>query len=809
MNRIVIILISIFGVASYTSAQTLRQYKKAALEAYNQKDYYAALVNYQTVLNVDSSDLVDFYNHAESARHFNAYQLAENSYQHVLDSENQEKYPLTAYWLAGIKKQLGKYDEARQLYQSFVTNVSDVDNLYVQNAQRELAHLTWAQEMINAPDTSLKVEHLGPEINTDYSEVNPFIVDSVLYYSSFRFENPKDNHYPPRPLAKILRSDRGQVGKLLPDSINLEFKHTANIAFNSTKTRVYYTICEYGDGYQIPCQIYYRNKLTEDNWSEAICLPDYINIAGCTSTHPNVAYDEAEGKEILYFVSNRPDGIGELDIWYSEIAENGTFAQPKNLEAINTPYNDITPFYHTNSATLYFSSQGRDNLGGYDIYKVAKDKTIWKNVQHLDAPINSSYNDVYYILNDEHTKAYFSSNRLESYSLEPGCCNDIYTLDIEPIIINLLAETYDKNTREPLWGVEVELLELSEVLEKDSHLSDHEYSFSAQVDKEYAIIAKKIGYEPDTVYVSTMGLTKSEDILSKLYLKPFTIDLIGLTFDAEKGTPLLGTRIQLYDCEGNLIGDVSCTTSNDALFQKLSPNSCYELIGSKPNYKSDTLRFTTAELLTNSITIEKRLNLLPEISEITLINYLPMHLYFDNDRPNPRTMRVKTDKTYEETVKTYIARRETFRNMYSRGSSGEEKIKKQTEIDMFFDEYVIKGADTLKAFTGYLIQYLEQGNTAQLMIRGFASPLAGKRYNNNLTKRRINSIVNYFNEHDRGAMRKFLNSGQLKVSEVSYGEYLAQKGISDDVKDRKNSVFSPAASIERRVEIIEIKINQR
>ena len=77
-------------------------------------------------------------------------------------------------------------------------------------------------------------------------------------------------------------------------------------------------------------------------------------------------------------------------------------------------------------------------------------------------------------------------------------------------------------------------------------------------------------------------------------------------------------------------------------------------------------------------------------------------------------------------------------------------------------------------------------------------------YNKNLSKRRISSVKNYLNQYEGSILLKYIKSGQLKLVELPFGETKSSTHISDDLKDRRNSIFSPSASSERRVEIVQI-----
>ena len=268
-----------------------------------------------------------------------------------------------------------------------------------------------------------------------------------------RYDNKADEHDPPRKISKVLMSVRGSKGRTMKRKFNEVDKNTAHTTFSKDGERIYYTICDYKENSEIRCQLYYREKDKRKRWGKAQKLPEDVNLADYTSTHPNIGTNE-KGEEILYFVSNRPGGKGNLDIWYCSVLKNEKFSAPKNFKEINTPKNDITPFYHEATQTLFFSSEGYQGMGGYDIFKTRKVGEKWTNVEHTGYPLNGSYNDVYFTINQDSTLAYFSSNRLGSMYLDENnksCCNDIYkvtfkqkdSIDLVPPVDDSLTLVYD------------------------------------------------------------------------------------------------------------------------------------------------------------------------------------------------------------------------------------------------------------------------------------------------------------------------------------------------------------------------------
>jgi len=93
----------------------------------------------------------------------------------------------------------------------------------------------------------------------------------------------------------------------------------------------------------------------------------------------------------------------------------------------------------------------------------------------------------------------------------------------------------------------------------------------------------------------------------------------------------------------------------------------------------------------------------------------------------------------------------------------------------------------------------------EIFIKGYTSPRAQSDYNLALGKRRVASARLHFEQWREGVLQPYINSGQLKIAEVSFGETRSATGISDDLTDERGSIYSPAAARERRVEIVSVK----
>ncbi len=790
-------------MVSSLSGQTLKAFITAADNAFVTKDYYSALVYYSNALEFDSENIELQYQAAEASRLFNAYTPAEEKYQYVMDNDFDNEYPLSAFWLAEIKQKKGKYEEAKTLYQLYLSE-SEENKYFFEKAEKEIKACEWSADVVMNPDTSMTIAHLGDGINSPYSEFGALAInDEELLFSSLRYEKQDDIHNPKRTISKILRSEDKTTGEIIDDNINDGEIHIAHNTFSRDKKRMYYTECQYINTSDIRCDLYYRPINEDGTYGTKVKLPEFINADTHTSTQPNIGFNPQTEKEVLYFVSDRQGGAGKLDIWYSEIQDENTFAEPINLESINTYEDDITPFYHIPSEVLYFSSEGYQTMGGFDIFKTSKEDYLYTAPEHLPAHINSSYHDIYYTLDDTSEEAHFSSNREGSYFLESAqeaCCYDIYRIDYEELFLNLDALTFDKRSTTELPGATVKLIDkktgaiIGEIINDQTN----NHPFELERDKDYIIIAEKENYSSDTIEFSTKKIYRSEDFIKKLFLETEMMELDVFTFDKLTNGSLAGSRVRLIDMEtGEIVGEeIYNANSNDFKFN-LIPCKEYKLIASKDGYDTVTQTFVAD---CNGGSMTKKLFLGRGASL-----YLPLTLYFDNDIPDIRSVKTFTEKTYTNTYNPYIVRKEEFKTNYSSPLNGELKNVASQKVDDFFEFDVRGGYGQLNKFLEQLVVELNGGQQITLSIKGYASPRATSKYNKALSKRRIHSLKNELVKYQGGILANYIVKSQLKIEELPFGEDLAPSGISDKIPDRRNSVYSVEASRERRIEITGIK----
>ncbi|MFK7755692.1 MAG: DUF1573 domain-containing protein [Flavobacteriales bacterium] len=189
-----------------------------------------------------------------------------------------------------------------------------------------------------------------------------------------------------------------------------------------------------------------------------------------------------------------------------------------------------------------------------------------------------------------------------------------------------------------------------------------------------------------------------------------------------------------------------------------------------------------------------------------LNKYLPVTLYFHNDEPNPRTRLTETEFNYLTTYNEYLDLIPRYIKENSKGTRGEAKLDAELDVEEFFELFVEKGVSDLEVFSELLLKELSSGKSVELEVKGYASPRAKSDYNENLSRRRIHSLVNYLTEYQGGVFKPYLNSkafnkAELTVVENPFGEEAAASNVSDALEDEKESIYSRGARLERKIEI--------
>lgn len=378
------------------------------------------------------------------------YGRAAESLQKVSHWNQPEKVVGLKY--AKALKQSGRHRDAIDAFLAFQVAYDGLDKDSLSAiAEREMEGSR--QAISDEEDrTKFLVSYPGRQINSDATDFAPCLFgDDVLYFSSTR--NGKARLY--RSLRENGKWGKPETPKGLPENPD---KHVANGAFSPDGQWFYYTVCDQTDlrKQRTRCDLYVMSR-RGSGWNIPQKLPDYINLRESTQTHPSSVI--IDGKEYLFFSSDRSGGQGNMDIWFvtrEAGASSLDFTLPENAgRSINTLDDDQMPFYDSKGRRLFFSSNGRLGYGGFDIYYAAGKPGAWQTVEHPARSVNSEADDMYFNLNLDGSAGFLVSNRLIPEQRTTTREEDLFYVHSVPVDLLVQGRILDKKTNNPLSGARV------------------------------------------------------------------------------------------------------------------------------------------------------------------------------------------------------------------------------------------------------------------------------------------------------------------------------------------------------------------
>jgi len=208
-----------------------------------------------------------------------------------------------------------------------------------------------------------------------------------------------------------------------------------------------------------------------------------------------------------------------------------------------------------------------------------------------------------------------------------------------------------------------------------------------------------------------------------------------------------------------------------------------------------------------SIPPQDTVSLLVNTTEEHIKELLPLNLYFDNDMPNPKSIDDSTSLDYKDLLNSYFDKKVEYEINYSNGLVGDDKKNAVDTIDNFFNDFVGAGYRDIELLASMLKLELAERKNVKIKVKGFASPLNTSEYNYHLSKRRISSLYNFLYNYENGYFKKYfdhtsLNGGSLTIFQDARGDKFASSYVSDNPNDKRNSIYSKSAALERRIQIV-------
>lgn len=429
-----------------------------------------------------------------------------------------------------------QYSKARELIQK-ITAIPKASKLIKSEAQHLLINIDFTEEAIKAP---LPYE---PQIVSGVSNHMPLQYFPVLTVDQQELIFTGRRGITPQYDEDIYVSRKGKDGhwkkpELLSDYLSSPLNEGTCTISADGRTLIY-TSCESRGSFG-SCDLYISRK-TGDQWSPGKNLGPNINTSAWES-QPSLS---ADGRTI-YFVSDRAGGMGKRDIYVTHMNDSSVWTKAENAGSIiNTDRDEVSPFIHVNSQTLYFSSNGRPGFGGYDLYVTEQKGGEWSEPKNLGYPINTHEDQSGLFITADGKDAYYSQ---ETEQNGDYVSSQIYSFLIprEIRVTNRSSYVYgkvlDAVSKKPLQAA-IELIDLKEqrkISEVNSDSVQGDYMMVLTEGSDYALYVNKDNYLFQSLrfdYAADTGKV-NKPVAIDVYLQPIekgkeTV-LNNIFFDTDK-----------------------------------------------------------------------------------------------------------------------------------------------------------------------------------------------------------------------------------------------------------------------------------
>lgn len=333
---------------------------------------------------------------------------------------NPRVAPDILYMIAQAYHQVHDFDMAIQKYRDFKNSLTPKSLAEVgKEIDRKIKECETGKQLKMQP-VRVFIDNIGPSINTEYPEYSPIINadESMIIFTSRRntttggARDPRDGKFF-EDIYISYRTGKKEWGfPINPGKPLNSDQHDATVGLSPDGQTLF--IYRGDNGGDI-----FVSRLKGNQWTK----PERLNKNINTKYHESSASLSPDGRK-LYFVSDRPGGFGGRDIYVSELDAKGNWGPAKNLgPVINTPFDEEGIFVHPDGRTIYFSSQGHNTMGGYDIFYSVFENGRWSTPINIGYPINTAGDDVFFSISASGRHGYYSSSRAGGYGQQ-----DIYVI---------------------------------------------------------------------------------------------------------------------------------------------------------------------------------------------------------------------------------------------------------------------------------------------------------------------------------------------------------------------------------------------
>lgn len=328
-------------------------------------------------------------------------------------------YTESFYYLGMARHNQQRFDDAVLLYDQYRTHNGRSEN--DQTVERRKA-MSISAKALTATPIDLEIRNMGSLVNSAAHDYCPLVTadGNTMYFTSRRegttgnMKDPLGQWFEDIYVAK-------RIDEIWTNAVNVggplnTLVHDATVGLSPDGS----SMIIYRTQQNLVSGDLYEARMHARKWQQPELMTTRIN-----SAYHEPSASIAPGAQEIYFTSDRPGGFGGRDIYRIRRLPNGEWSLPLNLgPTVNTPYDEDAPFMHSDGTTLFFSSNGHNTIGGYDIFKTMltdPDMNGWAAPENMGYPLNTVNDDIYFCLSEDGRTGYFSSERAEGLGMQ-----DIY-----------------------------------------------------------------------------------------------------------------------------------------------------------------------------------------------------------------------------------------------------------------------------------------------------------------------------------------------------------------------------------------------
>ena len=368
------------------------------------------------------------------------------------------------------------------------------------------------------------------------------------------------------------------AGEPMPYPFNAGDDNQGGCTISIDNKHLYFAMQRQEGGEQPNCDLYVSDEVNGE-WSALRKLSTNVNHPVYWDSQPTIAADGLT----LYFASDRPGGFGGIDLYVTyKNPQTGLWGIPQNLgPKINSTKNEKTPFIHSDSETLYFSSDGQNGFGGYDIFYVRRnEKDEWEEPENIGSPINGPTDDTGFFVSTDTKSGYFFSFDDPKVRGRGVGRYDLYMFDLykeaRPQEIAIISGDMKDNEGNQILHAEVELknIRTKEITHAVIDSTNGSYMAAVNLKKRdnYLVTVKKNDY----AFSSKVLETKTWS-----YSTPKKIDLEVI--EAKAGKSFVINNILYNTNSAELTSESRIVLEGFAQYLKLNPSIKVEIQGYTDN----------------------------------------------------------------------------------------------------------------------------------------------------------------------------------------------------------------------------------